>query len=136
MASQLQILIDGEALDLSINEDENFSLSKVVHDLRDLETRNADFSSEIVLPLTAKNRRLIGSMLPSLSRFSEAPITNEPCEILAFGIPIISDAFLTIVGEDDIANVAQGEILGGNAKFFNQLKDEPLLELNLDAYNF
>ena len=54
MASQLQILIKGEPLDLAPNEDENFNHSKVIHDIRDLETRNADFSTSITLPLTPK----------------------------------------------------------------------------------
>ena len=136
MASELQILIAGEPLDLATNEDQEFRYSHVVHDLRDLETRNADFSTSIILPLTANNTRLLGSLVPSLARFVDTPLTNIEVEVLAFGVPLIPDAFLVVTDEDAIGRTVTINILGGNAKFFNQLKEDALHALDLDSYDF
>ena len=71
MASELEIRVEGTALDLFDNEEQNFYLTKQIHDLTNLETRNADFSKTISIPLTVKNQDTLGDNVPTEERFSE-----------------------------------------------------------------
>jgi len=51
MAIALQIFVEGEPFDLLEGESERFYISKQIFDLRNLETRNAEFSKSIEFPV-------------------------------------------------------------------------------------
>ena len=91
--SVIDIKIDGISIDLFPNEENNFYLTKQIHDLSNLETRDADFSKTISIPLTTRNEEILGLSMPSLYRHTDAPIEFLPTEILLKGVPVISGGF-------------------------------------------
>ena len=96
MANNLQILSSGESFDLFEGEEKRFYVTYQVHDLSNLQTRNGNFSRRVKLPLTSKNKGIIGAALPSISRFDSVPVGALDCEVLVNGMPLLSDSFFNI----------------------------------------
>mgnify|MGYP003639162458 CR=1 FL=1 len=61
MANKLQILSNGDTFDLFEGEAERFYITYQIHDLSNLQTRNGDFSRRVSLPLTARNKDILGA---------------------------------------------------------------------------
>ena len=130
MATRLEILIDGEPLDLFDGEESKFYITKLIHDIRSLETRNGDFSKSINIPLTPVNRRLLGGQVPSVARNETNPITQIPVDVLIGGVVVIDDSFLTVGQQSPRSRTLDITIFGGTSLFFVQLSDSPINELN------
>lgn len=136
MALSLQILIEGEPLDLLKGEDRRFYISKQLYDLSDLETRNSGYSKTIEIPLTPKNNKLLGKRVPEKARFDKEPFQGIPCEVLIAGVSMIQDAVL-VVGVQSINNeTVSVTVFGGTSKFFISIPEEPLSSLNFSDLDF
>lgn len=136
MALSLQILIEGEPLDLLKGEDRRFYISKQLYDLSDLETRNSGYSKTIQIPLTPKNNRLLGRRVPEKARFDQLPFSGLPCDVLMSGVSMIQDAIL-VIGRQSISNeTVSVTVYGGTSKFFTSISNEPLSSLNFSDLDF
>mgnify|MGYP003645039574 FL=1 len=134
MANKLQIISNGQDFDLFQGEDERFYITKQIHDLANLETRNGDFSRRINLPLTPKNKEILGTNLPIYSRFDDIAVGTIPCEILVNGMPILSNAYFTIDTQSKTAITIQ--VFGGVSKLYSGLSDLSIRDLDFSALNF
>ena len=137
MASELDVRIEGRSLDLFDNEEDRFNLTKQIHDLTNLETRNAEFSKTISVPLTGHNREILGENLPAIDRFSPNPVAGIPCDVLIKGIPVVGDGLILIGNQDKKSDTVSITIIGGTANFFSQLSSDSIstlefAELDLD----
>ena len=134
MANKLQIISNGQDFDLFQGEDERFYITKQIHDLANLETRNGDFSRRINLPLTPKNKEILGTNLPIYSRFDDIAVGTIPCEILVNGMPVLSNAYFTIDTQSKTAITIQ--VFGGVSKLYSGLSDLSIRDLDFSALNF
>ena len=132
----VDIKIEGESIDLFPNEERNFYLTKQIHDLINLETRDASFSKTIRIPLTTKNRFLLRSNMPNSSRHTDDPVTYLKAEVLIGGVVVIGDAYALISNESKNERTIGLAIVATTAVFFNALKDEPLNALNFTDLDF
>ena len=93
--------------DLDLFPDTNFWITKQIHDLSDLTTRNADFTKQITVPATTKNTLLL--RVQSLFDAADAePVIAVPVDIILDGIPIANNAKLyvdEIINRDEFAIV-------------------------------
>jgi hypothetical protein len=130
----LQILVEGEPLDLLEGAENDFFVNKQIHDLSNLQTRNTSSSKVIKIPVTAKNLKLIGTQTPTLNRFSETPTNYVFCEVELHGVPIMEDSYLVVAGQTrDLLEVG---VFGNNSIFFSNVQDVPLSILDLSDLDF
>lgn len=131
--ADLRIDIDGRALDLFEGEDDNFYITRQIHDLANLETRNSDFTKIIKVPATAKNLDLL--QIDSLFDTSEAiSIEAIKCNIILDGVAVANDADL-FPGDTVNDNVIEVGIFYGNFAFFSLLTGN-IRELDLTDHSF
>ena len=90
--SQVQIIANNESIDLYDSIDNEFSVTRQIHDLRDLKSRNSSFSSAFKVPNTARNIDIL-----QVASFTESrrQTTKHDCQILMQGITIATRARLT-----------------------------------------
>ena len=134
MANKLQILSNGESFDLFDGEAERFYITYQIHDLSNLQTRNGDFSRRVSLPLTAKNKGILGAALPTISRFDSVAVGTIPCDILVNDMPALSDAYFVIDTQEE--NAVTIQIFGGISKFYSDLPDSSIQLLDFSSLNF
>ena len=134
MANKLQILSSGESFDLFDGEAERFYITYQIHDLSNLQTRNGDFSRRVSLPLTAKNKGILGAALPTISRFDSANVGTIPCDILVNDMPALSDAYFVIDTQEE--NAVTIQIFGGISKFYSDLPDSSINTLSFTAFDW
>ena len=124
MATRLQIMIAGSPLDLYVDEEERFYITKLIHDLRNLETRNGDFSKSLTIPLTPNNRTLLAEQIPTAIRDSDEAVSNIECEVLISGVPVLPDSYIAVLNQRPKEGELDVQIIGGSSLFFNQLSTE------------
>tara|TARA_S200002703_G_scaffold146919_1_gene142349 strand:+ start:131 stop:1795 length:1665 start_codon:yes stop_codon:yes gene_type:complete len=134
VANKLQILSSGESFDLFDGEAERFYITYQIHDLSNLQTRNGDFSRRVSLPLTAKNKGILGAALPTISRFDSANVGTIPCDIMVNDMPALSDAYFVIDTQEE--NSVTIQIFGGISKFYSDLPDLPISALSFTAFDW
>jgi len=127
----LQILVQGEPLDLNEGESTRFFVTKIIQDLGDLSTRNSDATNTINIPITDVNLRLLDGQVPERQRFNDEVTTNIQCEVLANGIPLLQDAYFLISSQTEKEFALT--IFSGTSKFFSALSEQPIGALNLSA---
>jgi len=125
----LNIKVDGVSLDLFPNEEDNFYITKQLHDLRDLETRNATFTKEIGVPNVGNNSFVLRQYLPTFDNNSPTDITFLNVDVYIDDIPIIEDAYLFSASYNRTKEEIMITIIGGEQEFFAQLTDEPISNL-------
>lgn len=130
MATRLEILIDGETLDLFDNEEQRFYITKIIHDIRNLETRNGDFSKSVTIPLNANNLQILGNYVPKSGRYQTGSIQALPVDVFIGGVPVLDDSFLVVGGQNINKRTLEITILGGTSLFFNGLQDDPISSLD------
>jgi len=134
VANKLQILSSGESFDLFDGEAERFYITYQIHDLSNLQTRNGDFSRRVSLPLTAKNKGILGAALPTISRFDSANVGTIPCDIMVNDMPALSDAYFVIDTQEE--NSVTIQIFGGISKFYSDVPDLPISALSFTAFDW
>ena len=134
MANKLQILSNGETFDLFEGEAERFYITYQIHDLSNLQTRNGDFSRRVSLPLTSRNKNILGAALPTISRFDSVAVGTIPCEILVNDMPALSDSYFVIDTQKE--NSVTIQIFGGISKFYSDVPDLPISALSFTAFDW
>ena len=134
MANKLQILSNGDTFDLFEGEAERFYITYQIHDLSNLQTRNGDFSRRVSLPLTSRNKDILGAALPTISRFDSVAVGTIPCEILVNDMPALSDSYFVIDTQEE--NSVTIQIFGGISKFYSDVPDLPISALSFTAFDW
>ncbi len=134
MANKLQILSNGNTFDLFEGEAERFYITYQIHDLSNLQTRNGDFSRRVSLPLTSRNKDILGAALPTISRFDSVSVGTIPCEILVNDMPALSDSYFVIDTQEE--NSVTIQIFGGISKFYSDVPDLPISALSFTAFDW
>jgi hypothetical protein len=134
VANKLQILSNGDSFDLFEGEAERFYITYQIHDLSNLQTRNGDFSRRVSLPLTSRNKDILGAALPTISRFDSVAVGTIPCEILVNDMPALSDSYFVIDTQEE--NSVTIQIFGGISKFYSDVPDLPISALSFTAFNW
>lgn len=134
MANKLQILSNGDSFDLFEGEAERFYITYQIHDLSNLQTRNGDFSRRVSLPLTSRNKDILGAALPTISRFDSVSVGTIPCEILVNDMPALSDSYFVIDTQEE--NSVTIQIFGGISKFYSDVPDLPISALSFTAFDW
>lgn len=135
MHNQIDIQLLGGKLDLNENAEREFFVTKAIHKLQDIETRDSETSKELVIPRTPNNIRLLGRELPSFRGDFSGASSALFCEVLMFDITIINDALLFVLSESLSENTITIGIFGGSQKFFNQVSTDSIRELNFAEFN-
>jgi len=131
---KLDIKVEGQSLDILQGEEKRFFVNKAIHNLSNLQTRDADSVRAITIPRTSRNLTILGQNIPSRSRFNTLPIQNIDCEVFVGGISLIQDAYLVIGSETrEEINIS---LFGGASKFFALLQDRPIGEMTWADLNF
>jgi hypothetical protein len=134
VANKLQILSNGDSFDLFEGEAERFYITYQIHDLSNLQTRNGDFSRRVSLPLTSRNKDILGAALPTISRFDSVAVGTIPCEILVNDMPALSDSYFVIDTQEE--NSVTIQIFGGISKFYSDVPDLPISALSFTAFDW
>jgi len=134
VANKLQILSNGDTFDLFEGEAERFYITYQIHDLSNLQTRNGDFSRRVSLPLTSRNKDILGAALPTISRFDSVSVGTIPCEILVNDMPALSDSYFVIDTQEE--NSVTIQIFGGISKFYSDVPDLPISALSFTAFDW
>lgn len=122
MSARVTIIANDVALDVFQDFDEKFWVTRVVHDLKSLETRNASYTKSFIIPSTASNIVALG---PSLSLFNipnQTGIKKVPCRVLMDGITVLSRGELIIAGVTGKYIALELSIFWGNFDFFESLR--------------
>jgi len=136
----LRIIVDDpddgseQSLDLFPGASKDFYITRQIHDIRDLTTRNADFTKRISIPVTAKNTRLLRRGIDGLvNEASKTPSQSVACRVFSGGVPVIPDAtlFISTSTNDDKLDI---QIFYGNFDFFQEISGD-IEELPFDDAN-
>jgi hypothetical protein len=123
------LFIENEAADLAAET--LIALTFQVHDLTNLDNRQGNYSNEFTLPLTAKNRRLLG--FPQVvASTSATPYTKINALLSINGLQSLP-GFLIV--ESVNATLAKCTFYSGNTSFFETMGDATLNDLDLSAYS-
>lgn len=130
----LRIEIDGEPLDLLAGVDGVFYVTRQIYDLSNLNTRNADYTKQIEVPGTAKNKRLLEGAGDVFSIADKAAVVPVIASILIDGVPIANNAqiFVDEVNDDDTASIT---LFYGNFNFFDKISGN-IADLDLTDQSF
>ena len=122
MSARVTVFVNDIPLDVYEDFDESFWVTRVVHDVKSLETRNASYTKSFTIPATSKNISAIG---PSLSVFNipnEAGIKKIPCRVLMDGITVLSRGELIVSGVSGKYINLELSIFWGNFDFYESLR--------------
>ena len=129
----LVITVNGIALDLAPGEEDRFYITVQNNDLlKGLASRQASFSRGLTLPATRKNLDLLEADRPINS--NQVPTGSTPAQVFIEGYPVLNQAEILVTSLSQRGITAT--LFGGNAKFFRQLKENSIRELDLSAYSF
>lgn len=122
MSTRVTIIANDVPLDVYEDFDEKFWVTRVVHDIKSLQTRNASYTKSFIIPSTARNVITLG---PSLSLFNipnPTGIKKIPCRVLMDGITVLSQGELIIAGVTGKYISLELSIFWGNFDFFESLR--------------
>lgn len=125
-----EIKIFGVSLDLEDNEP--IAITKQVNDIAELKDRQSDFSNNIRIPWTNRNKVTLGhaNIVASETR---KPYVILNVEYLSNGSTILPNATLVLEeSEDDYVNAS---IISGVYSFFKLLDGKSIRDLDLTAFN-
>src|SRR5271155_5137080 len=100
---QLQLYINNQLVDLS--DDSPIALTFQINDLADVQNQQGNTSNQFKLPLTQRNRQLLG--FPDDVAFTTIlPYRKYPAKIIQNGLEIIPYAIAELNGiEQDMADI-------------------------------
>jgi len=123
----ITLYIENTPCDL-INED--IPITRQVHDLTNLETRQGNFSRQFSLPLTSLNKQLLG--FPNeVNSLSNIPYTRLNAMLMYNGVQDVG--FLSI--ESASSQFAECVFYSGNTDLFDILGNKTLNDLDLSEYD-
>lgn len=124
----LGIYINGEFFDLIGNESIVQSFSTFNFD--DISSRSGEYTNVFTLPLTSKNKRLIGNA-QFITSVSQLVYTKIAVTIYIKGLPF-KNGFIVI---ETITDSIKCRFYSGNSNFFNVIKSIFLTDLDWAAYD-
>lgn len=127
--SDLIIKIGDDALDLSNGQ--TIAITKQSSKVGDFSTVLADGTNEVTVPLTARNRLIIDNA-HLVQSDSPKPYGRIDATLIQEGYQTIQDGYAIIKSSADNFSV---QVVGGNASFFNRIKDLNLRDLPLGEYD-
>lgn len=127
--SDLIVKIGDDALDLSV--DETIAITKQAAKVGDFSTVLADGTNEVTVPLTPKNQLIMDNahLIPS---DSAKPYGRLDATLIQEGYETIQDGYAIIKSSADNFSL---QVVGGNASFFNLIKDLNVRELDFSDYD-
>lgn len=133
---KIEIRLTEGSLDLFLDAEDKFYITKQIHDLRDLTTRKASFSKTMTIPRTKNNSLLLGEELVEFGRDNSQPYRFVDCQVFMSSHPILPDGRLKVIVEKTVSNTIDIAIFGGVVNLFELLSDNPLGSLPLSEYSF
>lgn len=127
--SDLIIKIGDESLDLKSGE--VIAITKQAAKVGDFSRVLADGTNEVTIPLTAHNIDTLENA-HLLQTDSEKPYRRLPATLIQEGYETLQDAFAEIKNSNQNFSL---QVIGGNASFFNLIKDLNLRDLDLSEYD-
>lgn len=127
--SDLIIKIGDEALDLKV--DETIAITKQAAKVGDFATVLADGTNEVTVPLTPKNQQIMDNA-HLITSDSEKPYGRLDATLIQEGYETLQDGYAIIKTSSDNFSL---QVVGGNASFFNRIKDLDLRSLELSDYD-
>lgn len=123
------LFIENESADLAANT--VIALTFQVNDLTNLESREGNYSNEFTLPLTAKNKRLLG--------FAHQPATNTNLPYTKINATLMLNGLQSLPGylvlESTTPETANCTFYSGNSDFFEAMGSATLNDLDLSQHN-
>ena len=127
--SDLIIKIGDDALDLSV--DQTIAITKQAAKVGDFSTVLADGTNEVTVPLTPNNRQILDNA-HLVQSDSAKPYGRIDATLIQEGYETIQDGYAIVKSSADNFSL---QIVGGNAAFFDLIKDLDLRELPLSEYD-
>jgi hypothetical protein len=125
----ITLFIENESADLAV--DTVIALTFQVNDLTNLESREGNYSNEFTLPLTAKNKRLLGfAHIPASN--TRLPYTKINATLMLNGLQSLPGYLVLESTTDETANCT---FYSGNSDFFEAMGSATLNDLDLSAHN-
>lgn len=125
----MRIKIGDDFLDLYDNE--RIAQTFAVNSIGDITTRQGGFSNDFVIPMTGKNKEILGYPNDPNSN-SRNPYTKVNATLYDRSAPI-ADGYLRFQSVDD--NNLKAAFFSDNAAWFNLIKDKSLKDLDLSDYD-
>jgi hypothetical protein len=138
----IELLVNGNRVDLG--EGVDIALNKSIADIRNPETRSADFSKTITIPGTAQNNKVFNHIFDVANDIIGSgqynpdfnPNKKADCILLVDGMPQISGFIrLTEILANDGRIEYNCTIHGEGANLFTDLENAKLNELDFSEYN-
>lgn len=126
--SDLIIKIGDDALDLS--PDETIAITKQAAKVGDFSTVLADGTNEVTVPLTPTNQTIMDNA-HLIQSDSAKPYSRLDATVIQEGYETIQDGYAIIKSSDNNFSV---QVIGGNASFFDLIKDANCRDLPLSDY--
>lgn len=133
MKDLLKIRVEAGYLNLFENAEKDFFVTRQVHLIQDLESRNGDTTRELTIPRDNRNIRLLGYNLPSFKSDFAPYQLILPCSVELGGIPVLNDSLLFVFSENLTAKTITIEVLGSQVLFFTLLSDDSIRDLEFDS---
>lgn len=127
--SDLIVKIGNDALDLS--DDQTIAITKQAAKVGDFSTVLADGTNEVTVPLTPNNQTILDNA-HLVTSDSAKPYGRLDATLIQEGYETIQDGYAIIKSS---ANNFSLQVVGGNASFFNLIKDLNIRELDLTEYD-
>ena len=127
--SDLIIKIGDDALDLA--QDQTIAITKQAAKVGDFSTILLDGTNEVTIPLTPNNRRILDNA-HLIETDSGKPYGRLDATLIQEGYETIQDGYAIVKSS---ANNFSLQVVGGNASFFDLIKDLELRELPLSEYD-
>jgi len=127
--SDLIIKIGDDALDLSV--DQTIAITKQAAKVGDFSTVLADGTNEVTVPLTANNKTILDNA-HLIESDSGKPYGRLDATLIQEGYETIQDGYAIVKSS---ANNFSLQVVGGNASFFDLIKDLDLRDLPLSEYD-
>lgn len=110
---------------LDLGDDEP-AMTYQANDIAELKDRQADYSQELRLPLTAHNLTVLG--LPDhVDSQTDFPYTKIECRLYADEYELAGSGALLLI--DGVTDAIECQVLGAGAGLFDQLEDSPMSAL-------
>jgi hypothetical protein len=138
----IELLVNGNRVDLG--EGVDIALNKSIADIRNPETRSADFSKTITIPGTSQNNKVFNHIFDVANEIIGSgqynpdfnPNKKADCILLVDGMPQISGFIrLTEILANDGRIEYNCTIHGEGANLFTDLENAKLNELDFSEYN-
>lgn len=120
-----ELYIDDDLIDLG--QDSVIAYTLQINDVANLESRNGNFTNQIAVPFTQRNRKSFANANSALSS-SEKPYTKLPVKFIDGGMELIPAGYATLDTSDDNYEIT---IYAGNSDIFALIDGLKLSDLDL-----